>query len=380
MVRGIFTWLLLVLSVTSVWAQNAELKPAVKLSADHVWQREQVIVRVGPKTNDPFARLEVDTFTQHGLSIISQVQERSEKMQESSYTLSKQWIVFPFIAGEHRLQLPRIRYRPNRGRIQTLSIPEATLTVKHLPIYVPPTMPVGKISLNGIWDEGILVTNKTLQQWQISVTGEGVAEQTLHPISHQLVSTKNYAIFPARTTQKMLQTQRGITYQRTYTIPFKANKNGRLALPVISVQYFDPASGKLRKTQLEPPFIIALNSWLQWLIALAILAPGITLIITISQKTKLWASRYAQHKKARQLLKNANTYEQAREALKLLSVSQGWKENITLTEFISLWKQNHNSKAKEPEAAIQQLQAYKFSSSRNENEIRQITKRILNNL
>jgi hypothetical protein len=178
----------------------------------------------------------------------------------------------------------------------------------------------------------------------------------------------------------MLQTQRGITYQRTYTTPFKANKNGRLALPVISVQYFDPASGKLRKTQLEPPFIIALNSWLQWLIALAILAPGITLIITISQKTKLWASRYTQHRKARQLLKNANTYEQAREALKLLSVSQGWKENITLTEFISLWKQNHSSKAKEPEAAIQQLQAYKFSSSRNENEIRQITKRILNNL
>ena len=50
---------------------NAKSTPTIKLSqsAEQVWQRQQVLITLTVITDDPFARLEFDSFSHEGFSI-----------------------------------------------------------------------------------------------------------------------------------------------------------------------------------------------------------------------------------------------------------------------------------------------------------------------
>ena len=294
----------LLLITTSAWANNKTPQvPQVKvtLSSNQVWQRQQVILTIEIKTQDPFARLESGPFQQEGFSITPlSITNNSKKKKEQetntkSYTLTKKWAIHAFIPSTSPLKLPRIRYRPNRGRIKTLNIPNPMLKVRALPLYVPPTMPVGEISLSqsslsqNKKNKALanhIITPNNLYQWTITVTGKAVARQNMPPISRQLISTESYEILPTQRSQKTIETTQGLTQVNQYTIPIKATQSGIPTLPKIEVQYFDPASGKLVKAQLDPPLLIVLNKYLQWLIVLLTIGGSITFLIVVSQTIK----------------------------------------------------------------------------------------------
>ena len=340
---GLIAALLLITTTISmkVWANDKTPQVNVTLSANQVWQRQQVILTLEVKTQDPFARLESGLFKQESFSITplstsekkddSKDKKQHKETNTPPYTLTKKWAIHPFISGTHPLKLPRIRYRPNRGRIITLDIPNPTLKVRALPLYIPPTMPIGKISLSHIslsdkQSKGLanIITPNNLYQWTITVTGKGVARQNMPPVSRQLVSTDSYEIFPAQRSQKTIETEQGVTQVIQYDIPIKATKSGIPSLPTIEVQYFDTTTGKLSTTQLDPPFLMALNKYLQWLIALVIIAILITLLIVASQKIKKRLKQILNYRQALQSLEKASTYEQVRIALNEIAQVKKW--------------------------------------------------------
>lgn len=331
-----------------IWAESA-LFFTLDLSDETVWQREPVIVTLKVRTDDPFARLEVAEFKQLGFSIIPlrpSVAKLPNEDLSTHQTLIKQWAIFGFIAGKHTLKLPRIRFRPNHGRIQTLNILNPTLQVKILPIYVPPTMSVGEINLNQDWNDGLLMTTHELIHWKISVIGKGVVKQTMPPLIRQVKSTDNYEIFPAKNTRKVTHEYSDknksdtIINELSYDIPIKVYQNGVVKLPIITVQYFDPKTGKLNRVQVKPPFIIALNFWIQWLIVSFSFIGLLVLFQLIYQKVRFYFLRHKSYNHVFYILDKASSYADVHQAIKQLSVIKGWGENITMTEFISQWKQD----------------------------------------
>ncbi len=335
--------LLSLLLSTSAWSEIPE--PTIKLSVENVWQRQQLIISVTVETDDPFAKLRIDDFKQEGLVIIPLTKETIEINRNGMphYSLSEKWAVFPFIAGEHQIHLPRIRYHPNSGSLKTLIIPDFPLKVRQLPLYVPPTMPVGQVTLQSDWGEGLLINTKSLVHWQLMVTGLGIARQTLPSISRQVSTTDSYDVFPAQYKTEVIETEEGIAHQQILTIPLKATQSGRLQLPVITIQYFNPVLGKLQIEQLKPPFVIALNKWLIGFIGLIGLALSISLVLLLSYKIKNGLRKRARYHQVLSQLEKAETYPQIRDALNQFAIIQGWRSNLTLSEFEALWRQDKST-------------------------------------
>ncbi len=356
-------------SFVSAQESSAELKGlqepqvTISLSSRHtkntLWQREQLLVTLEVKTDDPFSRLDVDDFKQAGFSIISYPLERLEGKHITR--LVQKWAVYPFIAGEQQLQLPRIRYRPNRGRIKTLESKTLHFKVRPLPIYVPPTMPVGKIHINSDWQGGRLIRTNRLQSWRLRLSGGGVMSQTMPPISQQLDSNQSVMVLPIQQQRLAVKQDHGITQEVTYTIPFKVIKNGRVSFPPVAIQYFDPTTGKLEKSKLAMPMVVSLNGWLYALLFTIPLLLVIILTKIIYQQIRRMILRSKEKKRLLSLFETAENYQQIRDAIRQLSSFLGWDNNISLEQFAMRWAESYGESAK-LNKIIKKLQILAFSA------------------
>ncbi len=364
MIKSLYKIVMLGLLLLMSSFTNAKEKPQISLtqSQESVWQRQQVIITLEVKTDDPFSRLEIDSFQEKGLTIVPYKQQRIENKEH--VLLIKKWAVFPFIAGNRMLKLPEVVYRPNGGRKQKLALKELSLNVRKLPVYVPPTMPVGNISLISTWDNSWLTSPNNLLEWKIQVKGEGVAQQTLPPITRQIVNQKTLRFLPAKSNQKTLFLDQGITNQISYSIPLKATQSGLVDLPIIDVQFFEPVSGKLQKTQLSPPLILSLNKWLQGLITIFALFGLIILFVILFRIFKQILLKLVKRRQAFKALSEANDYQEIRNALNQLSKSYGWGNNLSLTEFLSKWQREFGDSA-ELEQTLNNLKAFQFSKEQS---------------
>ena len=334
----------------------------IKQSAQQIWQRQQLIITLELITKDPFARLEADDFQQKGWDISAFPLQRIE--QKTKTRLILKWIAFPFIAGKQTIKLPEIAYRPNRGRKQLLTqlvtINDINIQVKKLPIYIPPTMPVGKIKLQNRWNNGLLINTQDLSEWKIHVIAKNVVKQTMPAIKQQIISNESLQILPIQSSTKVLKSDSGIINQRSYIIPFKAQTNGQLKLPKIELQYFEPESGKLQTARLNPPFVIALNHGLFWILA----SVGTFFILFVFSKILLLIINFIKKgyriKQAIKLLDKAKNYPQLRSAIIQLAIVEGWDANLTLPKFLQRWE-NKFGKSIELEEKISRLQKQYFS-------------------
>ena len=331
----------------------------LQISSQQPWQREQVIVSLSLQTDDTFAHLEVAPFKQPGFVIVPLDSPTLES--NDSYTLQQNWAVFPLLSGKQQLTLPRVRYRPSRGRIKTLQSPTFSLRVKPLPVYIPPTMPVGQISLQSQWQASPVITPKQLYYWQLTIQATDVAPQTLPGITRQLVSGSALEFLPPQRQQKQITTDKGLGNEITYLIPLKAKKSGVFHLPAIEINYFDARQGKLQTARLAPPYLVVLNSILQWILALAGIAIVITLLLLLSQKARQKLSHYLKHREIVQSIAQATDYKTLRESLNQLAVNQGWGENLTLAQIQQKW-QKQSRHPDQIVRAIQALQVCQFSS------------------
>ncbi len=364
------------LSILSSSIVSAEKPISVKLSqsSQQVWQRQQVLITLEVVTDDPFSRLEVDIFSQNGFSVTAFDLQRIESNKHTTLTIK--WAVFPFIAGKQALKLPRVRYRPNSGRMQTLALKALPLNVRRLPLYVPPTMPVGKISLKNSWEKGWLVITHNLLEWQVTVKGKGVAKQFMPPLSRQLESTDAIEILPLQKSDKTIKTVTDLTHQRHYIIPLKVRSNGFVNLPKIEIQYFEPISGKLAKTHLSPPFVIALNRWLLGFIFLLFVALLSVFLFMLVTKIKHVFNKQKKQKQAIRQLSQATNYQQIRAALNQYALVKGWGENVAL-KTLPMLKAQGGVTSVLLEETINKLLAIQFSQKSSGVEIIEIKNDLL---
>ncbi|MDT8385031.1 MAG: hypothetical protein RRB22_11505 [Gammaproteobacteria bacterium] len=325
--------------VTISRAGNTPIRRELRLSSTQPWERQQVHIEVSITSTDRFASLRAGQFELPGFEVFA-VPASSEKLVRDGvdYSLLRiGWIVFPLLAGEHTIELPPIEYRLSGRTLRTYFSPRQRLEVKALPAYIPPTMPVGRVEVSSTLHTEAPLSPAELSYWDVGLTASGVSPSWLPPILRQL-NTRTDIQFFSHTAQPEVRISQGVLHSQVqYHIPFKPLSSGRLTLPTLGWQYFDPASGKIVSASHRPPTTLVIG--LAGRIAIALLI-GLLLIAAGRYFYKHLLAVHRARRLRRQALREigrAEDFTALHQALRLFARAEGWPGNLTLTAWSRYW-------------------------------------------
>lgn len=311
---------------------------ATRLSSTSPWERQQVVLQLEITTPDTFASLEAaDTIQMPGVDVLPLKWEREQ--QDTGAVLRLGWVLSARAAGLHNIELPPVRYNLSGRTERVYYFPKMPLHVRPLPPYIPPTMPVGKVAITSSVSRDAMLKPDELSYWTVSVQGETVSPRNLHPVLRQAESNDRLRFSSADSTRTwQAETQRSHVVHR---IPFKALANGRLALPELQVQYFDPDTGRLARVGHTPPRPWVLS--LAWRVVIAAATSAFTFWLCL--RLFRLARRSLQHRRQRNAalaaIHQAADAWQLRQSLEAVSHAEGFPANLTLRDWAAQWRARH---------------------------------------
>jgi len=317
----------------------------VTVSSIEVWEREQIIVNISATTPDLFSSLQQESFRIKGLDIypIKPTNGRIEKDGNKQAELQAGWIIFPIAEGQYKIKLPNIQYELNGVIRHSIPIPAFSISVNALPAYIPPTMPVGKITLKQSLSSGALVNTNTLTYWKLQLNGIGLPAHWLPAVLRQIKSNEEIRYSPITSERSNLTDPGGMQSQVIHTIPLKALANGKLELPALRVQYFDPDDGRLKTLAIEKNSIVALSYI--WRITILLVLGGLLYKIIKLLKIVLhrkWLRRKRINEALQQIGK-ANTAYAIRTTLNHIALAESWPDNLSISAWYLRWNAKYKA-------------------------------------
>jgi len=382
MVKHITILLIMLVFVSAQGAEHFTPMPDTTLSQSEVWQRQQVILTLAINTPDEFARLEVEELDLSNFEVIALPFERSAVTEvKNHYIVKVGWILYPLVAGQYEIELPQVIYRPNGGRKIKLKIPPPTLNVRPLPSYIPATMPIGEIMINNTLSHKKsvkLYDTQTVLNWNIELITKNVLPQTIPPILRQVKSSEALDVFPETLDKKVTKTYKGLQNSLRYQIPIKALKSGKLDLPPLIIQYFDPKDAKLKRAKSKPLNHWAVNYYLQWFVFLVMVLALLFALLKLIQFSRRYFFARQKVRLAIQEINQAQNMQQLRSALHNLSNAKGWGNNITLQALLKSWQKGTKEGVKF-QSSLQSFQTEQFSGQTSKS-LESLKKELINSL
>ena len=317
------------------------LRRDITLSTPQPWERQQLIIALTITSADPFATLRAeDSLKLAGFEVFPLTNSASKVSQEGrEYTVYRvAWALFPLIAGRHRISLPPVILRQSGRVTRIYYAPPQSIDVKALPPYIPPTMPVGQVSLSSRLSTTDLLSTDFLAYWQISISGTGVSQRWLPPVLRQLQSTARVHFMPTHSERQTAADIQGVQSTILHHIPFKALGSGWLELPVLRLQYFDPDSGRIVDVRHAPHSAFVLS--LAWRLFLGTVTGllALWLLWSLWGKIRLLWQRRRKRRCALGQIAAATTMWELRQALAVVAEAEGWPGNLTLRDWGMRWR------------------------------------------
>ena len=314
------------------------------LSNQNPWQRQQVILWVEVTTPQPFANLSISTnWKPRGIEVIPLPLVKRPPDNGKSSVLGIGWILFPLVPGEHRLDLPQIAYQLSGATKRRYYLPHPLIKVKALPPYVPPTMPVGKINLTGRIQPSGNLPQSSLAYWNLELQSDNLMPRWLPPIRDQIQSNQAIRFLPEDIDRTVKPDKQGVHGKVKLQMPFKPLESGRLALPELRIDYFDPQDGLLKRLRHKPD-----RPWTYdpRLLRLGIIILLLALGWTAWRMTPLLKDRWQRMIARRRLLQQMASVKEPylmRIQLKQLAELDGWPCNISLQQWGGYWKNRYRT-------------------------------------
>jgi len=323
---------------------DINIKRDIKISSTRPLERQQVVIEMKVPTTDAFVSLRAEEPNIPGFEVFT-LPENTEIIQRNGteYTVLRiGWALFSLSAGQYNIDIPPIEYRKSGQNLRTYFLPKQNLNVKALPPYIPPTMPVGKINIASALKSDELHFPDTLSYWDIELIGHEVSPNWMPPVLRQINSNSDIRFFPSNTQHKQISTMGTLQSQVLHHIPFKSVVSGRLNLPTLRVQYFDPDSGRIITTTHQSQNVVVLG--MAWRIVIGSLICLLFLWTGKSLYGKFCFIRKRSHlrKNAVDLIEKANTILDVRKALYILARAEDWPNNMTLRSWALHWRSNFN--------------------------------------
>jgi hypothetical protein len=328
------------LSVRPAGVDDGVIDPLTQVSSMTVWQRQQVMVSVEIRTPQPFASLEAEPWAPAGFEVVPlpASRERGRSPDHRLETLRMGWALYPLNGGVQTVELPQVRYVRNGVAQRVFALPLLHLQVRDLPIYVPPTLPVGSVELASSLGGPFILRTGALVDWRIRLSSDELPPWRLPAVLKQVRSDGATKVFSARSERSMAPDPRGVHGEAVHHVPMKPLRSGLLNLPPLRVQYFDPHSGRLIVLTRPGERRLALGPW--WLLLLG--TPALLGTYMLLRRGWRWwhlrQRRRSQRREALAQLSVAETPEEIRAALMRFGGSENWPLNITLGSWLARWR------------------------------------------
>ena len=312
------------------------------LSEPSPWQRQQVMLQLDITTPDLFASLAVEgELKARDVDVVPLPLSRERRGTGKVAVLRLGWALSPLTAGTHNVELPPIRYELSGRTERIYYFPAMPLPVRPLPPYIPPTLPVGKVSVTSTLTPGGLLSPDTLAYWTVTVSGETVTPRGLPPLLRQVQSSERVRFLSVESERTWdAETQRS---RVVHHIPVKPLASGRLSLPSLQFQYFDPGTGRLVRVTHTPPRPWVLG-W-GWRAAMVMVPglPALWLCLQLYRLSRRAFRRRREQNAALMALKEAADARQLRRALEAVSHAEGFPANLSLREWARHWRAHHHA-------------------------------------
>lgn len=349
--------------------------PNLRISTKQPYQRQQFIAKINIMTPESNARLAIkDESAINGFESKPLLFTR-EKENNGHYRLSIGWALTALKDGMHKLQLPAVEYSIDGVSRKQYFFPDQSMKIRKLPSYLPPTIPVGKISIQTQISPGWLLQTDSISYWTLKLRGNVNNSYRLPPILRQIKSNRNVKVFPVDSDYSDKVTNNSFESLVEHSIPFKALNSGLIKLPDLRLQYFDPDTGTIKAITYHQHTVLALS--LSWLLVLALLI-FITLFYLSKICFKKWSKlKYSkqQRKLAITLLKENKSTGSIRESIRHLSKAEDWPENLALQQWAKLWMSRYKTEADFNDFIIR-LSAFLYSSH-TDNNSKELSNRLL---
>lgn len=298
------------------------------------------------------------------------LQFKRTKQGNGRYLLQIGWTLTPLKSGTYKLELPPVEYSVSGVLRKRFFLPFNKVISKKLPQYLPPTIPVGKVSIQSEISPSGLLQKDSISYWKIRLQGQLSNAYKLPPVLRQLKSNDQIQFLPADSERTSHATNELFTSTVIHSIPFKALQNGFLTFPEIRYQYFDPENEKIKTIIYKKESIFVIGAFVRGVvIILFLLLASWTIWLSHKKWKKL---KYSKHKReqAIELLNNPSHTLDIREAIHLLSQSEFWPVNLTISQWGEMWESKYQTKS-DFKILINDLSSalYSPNSSHNLNEI-----------
>lgn len=321
-------------------ARGQAIRLDSELSTTRPWQRQQVLLRITITTADAFASLHSEPPQLPGFETVLLPPHRQPVRVNGKpgARLAIGWALFPLQPGTQQLELPAILYRVGGVTQRRYYLPPLALQVRPLPPYLPPTIPVGRVRISSQVQPTRLIRPGHLGFWTINLEAPDLLPAWLPAVLRQLKDTDAIHYLPAKSRRRLTPAATGVNAEVSHVIPFKALRNGPLALPVLEVQVFDPERGRLLRIrhQPRPPWSLGLV----WQGVLLVL--GLAMLYWLGRHGYRAWSNYRQRRrlrlKALARLQQAATPQEICAALRLFGQMLGWPVNLSVSAWQARWQ------------------------------------------
>lgn len=226
------------LNVVPIVRKGIDAAPQWQLLPDTIWQGETIKVSVIQNLLHQSNTVVVDNVSFPGFSVHALEQEIISIDHIKKIKLS--WLITAQSYGVHQLELPSIVQR-GRGRWR-FYLPRMQIAVKPLPSYIPPTVPVGKLSI-----QTGLISDKNKLFWFVDLQNEGFFPEEIYGIRKQLADLAGIAVEMVKLfhTQSAPEVPKG--YIQRYQFPIPDWSFGTAKGDKVSISYFDVHEGRILK-------------------------------------------------------------------------------------------------------------------------------------
>jgi hypothetical protein len=334
------------ITVTEAIERGQALQVRQSISTPNPWVRQQVLVLLEVITPESFASLQAEPIAIPGFEVIP-LPGSSESVGTQT-RLRAGWALFAVAPGHYRPALPPLRYRLSGGTRRLFPLESAQLEVRALPPYVPPTLPVGRVALSSALEPGGLLHTGHLAHWKVRLSAPAVPAAWLPPVLRGLASDGAVEFLPAQTAYHAAPDAGGIHARAEHTVPLRPRRDGRLVLPALEVQYFDPDTGRLEWVSHTPPQPLALGSVARWSGVAALLALMAWGLPRVWRRVRRGWQGHRARQAARAELARAADPAAIRAALRRYAAATGSPANLTL----DAWRRRHAPDATAELAAL----------------------------
>lgn len=321
--------------------KGEEIQVKLSQSTQMLWQRQQLVITLEVVTSDQFASLKTQAPIVPGFKLI-QLESGRNWIKENGVRrthLQTGWAVYPLLYGRQlQLELPAVTYHLGGVQKRVYHLPAAQLEVIKLPPYIPPTMPVGKVSLSSQVNTDVILANDTLAFWNLTLTSDEVLPQWFPAILRQVKSDEALEFFPVDSKRTLHRSDKGLNSEVVHRIPFKTIASGWHNLPELNFKYFDTETGRLVNVQHTGNTQFSLGTF--WLVATGVIL-FVLLFFILRKALNISLTYYNKRQKLKKILdelKQATDINRIREVMREFGSLQQWRFNVSLRDWFINWR------------------------------------------